>query len=566
MPNAVQGKYVLGKHSVVGDSRRKWEDRVFIEEIQREGGGPLLVGIVADGVGSADFGSRGAQLTIDTVVHSLELSQGNDLPRLLETAITAANSAVYQENQKQEGDGLTTVVVAIIANDRVYIGNVGDSRAYWIQANDKMLVLTRDHSYFNIYGGNPNNEEAGVLVNAIGKKEDVQVDLGFYLRGDNQEEAYKLGMAGLPLKPGDAIVLCSDGLIKNTPQGGSRYVKDTEIVNAIKTEQKPDRAAIKMVSTAEGRRPDDNVSAVTIQRLSGKKILWQIPRIKLALPVIPQNQLILVRIGLAGCLGLLAFVCMVLGISSWFNRSIAAVPTQLDVIILHPTREPNVLPVLLPSSTPGLVIAYVENVIGTGGSVRISDRIVFGQQISAFKGGGVKLSITTSNSNSSFGLLYLFDDSSAIINFNEKLKPELDRGAIYIQSSAPEGGEVHFGVTDKIFATISGSRMILELVGNDIWLYCFEGNCEYHRGAQIIQVATGSKMVYHWSSDQVDLGSSVIMHYEEKWDWNRKCGFCMWQIIPSPTPHDLLPTQGGQNTKDTPKICRNTKKTPVPCQ
>jgi serine/threonine protein phosphatase PrpC len=95
MSNAIQGKYVLGKHSVVGDSRRKWEDRVFAEKIRREGWDPLVVGIVADGVGSADFGSRGAQLSIDTVVHSLELSQGNDIPHLLETAIKAANSAVY---------------------------------------------------------------------------------------------------------------------------------------------------------------------------------------------------------------------------------------------------------------------------------------------------------------------------------------------------------------------------------------------------------------------------------------------------------------------------------------
>ena len=130
MPDTIQGKYILGKHSVLGDPRRKWEDRVFVEEIVRHSWDPMVVGIVADGVGSADFGSRGAQLAIDTVISSLTQSQGNDIPNILEAAIEAANSAVYQENQLYERDGLSTLVVAIIARERVYIGNVGDSRAY----------------------------------------------------------------------------------------------------------------------------------------------------------------------------------------------------------------------------------------------------------------------------------------------------------------------------------------------------------------------------------------------------------------------------------------------------
>ena len=269
----IQGKYIIGKNSVVGDPRRKWEDRVFSGEIQRDNDNVLLVGVVADGVGSADFGSRGAQLANDTFTRSLEQSRGDDIPSILEKAIEAANRAVYDENQRHEGDGLTTLVAAIIYKDRCYIGNVGDSRAYWVQAGGKgkLLQLTRDHSYFNVYGGDPNSDEAGILVNAIGKKAGVQADLGFYLKGDNQEQAYKLGIAGLPLKAGDTILLCSDGLIKTNPQH-ERYIADTEIVEALQTEYMPDRAAIKMVSTVEGRRPDDNVSVVTIQGLSRQVI------------------------------------------------------------------------------------------------------------------------------------------------------------------------------------------------------------------------------------------------------------------------------------------------------
>ncbi len=79
----IQGKYVIGKHSVVGDPRRKYEDRVDVREIQRPNRESLIVGIVADGVGSADFGSLGAQLAIDIVIRFLKQSEGNDISSIL---------------------------------------------------------------------------------------------------------------------------------------------------------------------------------------------------------------------------------------------------------------------------------------------------------------------------------------------------------------------------------------------------------------------------------------------------------------------------------------------------
>jgi len=268
--DAINGKYILGGDTRVGDSRRKHEDRIFKGEVLSVSGQAYIIGIVADGVGSANSGERGAQLAIDTVVDVIHKSHGESLPDLIEHAIRKANQAVYEENQVYEGDGLTTLTVVAIYNDRCFIGNVGDSRAYWIQGLDKskMLQLTRDHNYYNMYGGDPNAEEAGVLVNAIGRKENVYVDLGFYMGGERDiDKALRLGINGLPLKPGDSIVLCSDGLIKTDPMG-ERYAKDSEIIDAINTEYEPNTAAIKMVSAALGRRPDDNVSAVTIQYLT----------------------------------------------------------------------------------------------------------------------------------------------------------------------------------------------------------------------------------------------------------------------------------------------------------
>ena len=226
----VQNKYCFGIKSAVGDPNRKYEDRAFAGQIETQVGLSLVVGAVADGVGSADFGANAAQLAIDAAVGSLRQSMKTSVLDLIVDAFIAANKVVYQENERSLGDGLTTLVLSIIYKDRCYIGNVGDSRAYWVQASKKMLQLTLDHTYFNIYGGDPNSEEANILINAIGKKENVEIDLALYLPGiEDRKTALKLGKAGLPLEAGDSILLCSDGLIKSKP--GKQAVCETGRIN-----------------------------------------------------------------------------------------------------------------------------------------------------------------------------------------------------------------------------------------------------------------------------------------------------------------------------------------------
>ena len=127
-----QGKFLTGLSSVVGDTRRQYEDRGKVTELQTAGGLELLVAIVADGVGSADNGGLAAQLSIDSVVSYMTNSDETDIALLITNSIKYANHVVYKDVITRNVDASTTLVVGVFYKDRFYVGNVGDSRAYWI--------------------------------------------------------------------------------------------------------------------------------------------------------------------------------------------------------------------------------------------------------------------------------------------------------------------------------------------------------------------------------------------------------------------------------------------------
>lgn len=533
--NAIQGKYILGECTKVGDPRRKHEDRVFTAEITSASGLPLLVGIVADGVGSADSGERGAQLAIDTVCRVFKETHDNRIPDMIEYALQEANRQVYEENQRASGDGLTTLVVAVIYNDRCFVGNVGDSRAYWVQGGDKgkMLQLTRDHSYYNMYGGSdPDSEDASILVNAIGRKSEVYVDTGFYLDGErgDADQALRRGLNGLPLKPGDSIVLCSDGLIKNDPMG-SRYATDAEIANAIRTEYDPNAAAVKMVSAALGRRPDDNVSAVTMQFLTPTIIAHMKSQSESA----KQMQKIK-RIG-AIAFALISLILIVtLGVRAARNpATVTVIQTTTAMPTLTPTRPVDPGTARVDYAAPG-------SNVGLGQELTPNTQIVAG-------GNGVL--IRTGEQGGYTGAMYWFGGSAGMVNFDiDHMAPSLASGALYVNPGHNKT-EVLFAQWVDLRATVEGSRMIVEIVGSDIWIYCFEGDCllDPGSGRDLLKIQPGYKRMYSPNSGQASAPEE--MTYDEKWTWNVKCNYCMlgWNGLPTPTP-TAVPYSSSSSSRD----------------
>jgi len=162
--------------------------------------------VVCDGMGGHVGGATASRLAVDAVREYLE-NHYFDLPQdALKAAIQRANEAVYlsaAENPHLSGMG-TTIVMAIVRDDKIYYAHVGDSRIYFL-SEGKLVKLTRDHSFVQtlVDQGLLKEEEMeshprrNEILQALGIRSDIDITLG-----------------PAPAKPsnGDILLLCTDGL------------------------------------------------------------------------------------------------------------------------------------------------------------------------------------------------------------------------------------------------------------------------------------------------------------------------------------------------------------------
>ena len=177
-----------------GRRRRHNEDAYVCEP-------PLFA--VADGIGGAQAGELASKLAA-TALRDDAGSDGGDPGRRVDDLIQEANRRVYErQSQDASASGMgTTITVALVEGSRVWIGHVGDSRAYLFREGG-LEQLTEDHSLVAelVRSGKLSPEEAeahpqrSVVTRALGTDPDVDVD-----------------MFHVDAKPGDLFLLCSDGL------------------------------------------------------------------------------------------------------------------------------------------------------------------------------------------------------------------------------------------------------------------------------------------------------------------------------------------------------------------
>jgi len=69
----------------------------------------------------------------------------DDIKKIFEKALNLANNVIYEKSKTSSPMG-TTFVSGIIVNDKIFIANVGDSRAYMLNG-DNFTQITKDNSF-----------------------------------------------------------------------------------------------------------------------------------------------------------------------------------------------------------------------------------------------------------------------------------------------------------------------------------------------------------------------------------------------------------------------------------
>lgn len=245
----------LGNLSHVGQVREQNEDYFAYYEYEdpdlaaRKG----RLAIVADGVGGHVGGFAASRIAVDEVRYRYKDHPGDDPREALKDAIEAANRKIYEQGEEDsEYQGMGTTFTALVFRDGMaYLAHVGDSRAYLIR-NGTISQLTRDHSRVArmVEAGMITPEEAeghpesNVLEQAVGHRDTVDVDIS---------------VPPLETRPGDLLLLCSDGL--------HGLVSDEEMAH-IADGPEPNAACQDLVDLANERGGHDNIT-VQILRVTG---------------------------------------------------------------------------------------------------------------------------------------------------------------------------------------------------------------------------------------------------------------------------------------------------------
>lgn len=213
----------------------------------------LAFAVVCDGMGGAAAGNLASRLALEEFTECIRNSDYKNLSNeqlcaILETAANAANKAVHdraEADRELHGMG-TTLVAAVATNTKVAVINIGDSRAYKITA-DGITRITRDHSLVEdmVRMGELTEEQAqehpgkNLITRAVGTDSKVTGDIFFP-----------------DIKPGEFILLCSDGL--------SNLVSEQEILYEVMYGENSDCCA-RLIDIANDRGGYDNITVVLLK-------------------------------------------------------------------------------------------------------------------------------------------------------------------------------------------------------------------------------------------------------------------------------------------------------------
>ncbi len=218
-----------------GRQRRENEDSAFARA-------PVFV--VADGMGGAQAGEVASRIAVEAFADGLPDS-GTPEERLA-SRVVEANQRIHEVSiTERERAGMgTTLTAAYLDGSQLAIAHVGDSRAYLFR-DGELKRLTQDHSLVDelVRRGKLTEEQAAehpqrsIITRALGPEPSVEVDTWTY-----------------PVRAGDVLLLCSDGLTSMVPED--------RVQGILASNSDLDRAAQALIDQANEAGGRDNITVV----------------------------------------------------------------------------------------------------------------------------------------------------------------------------------------------------------------------------------------------------------------------------------------------------------------
>ena len=209
---------------------------------------------VADGMGGGDDGEVASAAVVKSVgdfaaSHRPPVGAGfsaSDVASGVSASVNEASSWIFsraaERNLKGCGSTFVGVVLDATAPSEAIALHAGDSRLYRIRGSS-IKQITKDHS-------------AAEMIGAKDEKSVNPMFRGMILRAVGVHPTVDVERTPLPLKEGDRIVICSDGL--------SKMVDDRKIAAIVHGGTTPDAVADALVSAANEAGGTDNITAVVL--------------------------------------------------------------------------------------------------------------------------------------------------------------------------------------------------------------------------------------------------------------------------------------------------------------
>ena len=251
--------FIVSGNTDIGLTKSTNQDSLSIKVLNTKQGRMVLV-VLCDGMGGLEKG----EVASASVIRAFDSWARYDLPQLCEKPIedpvirSQWENIVNDQNEKikEYGAGLgiklgTTLTAMLITQNRYYVINVGDSRAYELYNGIRQITTDQTFVAREVALGNMTEEEAkidsrrSVLLQCIGASEQVYPDMFF---GDVYSNA--------------AYMLCCDGFIHE--------ISKEEIYDRFQADKLLDvammnRASLELIELNKQRQERDNITVALVR-------------------------------------------------------------------------------------------------------------------------------------------------------------------------------------------------------------------------------------------------------------------------------------------------------------